>query len=97
MLVYCRTEEGGQGHKGSQVPQTSIKMTDTPAFKLSDPPENLVSLLFADTRIHAHTLKISLNRNPAAKETSSQQLEHSAAMKSFKKLAPGSERRETQS
>lgn len=55
MLARWRTGEGGQGRKGSQVPQTSIKMTGTPALKLPDPPENLLSLLFADT--HTHTRK----------------------------------------
>ncbi len=85
MLAWWRAGEGGQGRKGSQVPQTSIKMTGTPALKLPDPPQNLVSLLFADTytRKHTHTEIPGLKSSPAAKETSSPQLGHSAAMKSF--------------
>lgn len=73
ILAWWRAGEGGQGRKGSQVPQTSIKLTGTPVLKLCDPPQNLVSLLLADTQTHTHTHKNlpGLKSSPAAKKTSS--------------------------
>lgn len=81
-LAVCQSEmlarwwagEGGQGRKGSQVPQTSIKMTGTPALKLPDPPQNLnLPPLCRQTHMwkHTHTEIPGLESSPAAKETSS--------------------------
>lgn len=70
MFLRKRTGEGGQGHKGKLVLQTSIKMTSTPALKIPDPPKIASSLLFnRHTCKCPHTLGIpSLNSTYPCRE-----------------------------
>lgn len=87
MLAWWSAGEGGQGRKGSQVPQTSIKLTGTPALKLSDPtPKNPVSLLFSgDTQTlwSTHTQKCTNTELPGLKKQPRSKVDQLTVIRTF--------------